>query len=117
MSPGGRLYCRINIHYDDTKINPAEIEGITQSFKRPCIQFIQKAFSDAPSPIQMGSLTGSIKSMATSLDFLQSFKKCFNRNTWNCGGHNPKSELSWSFSPKKIVIHYEIDHSDLKKNE
>ena len=115
ISPGGRLYCCINLHYDPSKTSPAEIEGITQGFKKPRIQFMQKAFSDAPSPIQMGSLTGSVKSMATSPDFLQSFKKMFQLKHLGLWWTQPKSELSWSFSPKKFVLHYEIDRSDLEK--
>ena len=58
LSPGGRLYGRIQLFYDSDKVSLAQIENVTSTFKKPCLQFLQHAFSDATSPIQMDTLTG-----------------------------------------------------------
>ena len=117
ISPGGRMYCRINIFYNDSKTSISEIEGVISGFKKPRVQFLQLAHSDSPAPIQMGSITGSVKAMATSPDFIQTFKKMFKLKYVGFWWTQPKSELSWAFTPKQFSVHYEIDRSDLEKNE
>ena len=111
------MYCRINIFYNASKASISEIEGVISGFKKPRVQFLQLAHSDSPSPIQMGSITGSVKAMAISPDFIQTFKKMFKLKYVGFWWTQPKSELSWAFTPKKFSVHYEIDRSDLEKNE
>ena len=75
------------------------------------------AHSDALSPIQMGSLTGSVKAMAESKDFRDSFKKLFKLKHLGLWWAYPKSELAWTKNQKKFSVHYEIDMEDIDKNE
>ena len=54
------------------------------------------AHSDATSPIQMGSLTGSVKAMAESKDFRDSIKKLLKLKQLGLWLAYPKSELAWT---------------------
>ena len=74
ISPGDRGYVRLN-GYFSSKTSIGEIESIISSFKKPRIQFFQLAHSDATAPVNMGTLTGSVKEMAYSPDFHNAFKK------------------------------------------
>ena len=113
VSPGGRIYCRLHLSFDEQRTNKAEISAVANTFKKPRMQFLQPAHSDSTSPVQMGTFTGSVKSMADSPDFGNTLKKMFRIKHIGLWWTQPKSELSWSFSPKKFVVHYEIDRSDL----
>ena len=75
--PVDRVYCRLNIYYDSAT-SIAKIESIVRKFKKPRLQSFQIFHSDAISPIQIGSLTGSVQNMATSPDFFLVFKSLFN---------------------------------------
>ena len=69
--------------------------------------------SDAISPIQMGTFTGSVKAMAESPDFTKSFQKFFKLKNLGLWWAYPKSELSWTKDTKKWALHYELDRSDV----
>ena len=116
ISPGDRAYCRLHIFYDDST-NLAEINSIISGFKKPRIQFLQLAHSDALSPIAMGTLTGSVKEMAESPDFHSVFKKKFNLSSLGLWWTQPRAENVGNFTPKKFCIHYELDRPDVKKTK
>ena len=78
---------------------------------------MRPAHSDAPSPIQMGSITGSVKAMVESKDFRDSFKKLFKLRHLGLWWAYPKSELAWTKNQKKFSVHYEIDMEDIDKNK
>ena len=112
LSPGGRIYRRINVFYNGKKTNLSEIESISQGFKKPRIQFLQLAFSDSTSPMQMGTLTRLVKSMATLPDFQYTFQKLFKLKHIGLWWDFPKGENTGQFTVKKFAVHYEIDRTD-----
>ena len=63
--------------FNPKKASISEIEGVTAGFKKAGAQFFTVAHSDALSPIQIGSFTGSVRAMAESPDFTKSFKSFF----------------------------------------
>ena len=68
LSPGKTCYVRMNIFYSNiTSIS--EIQSVISTFKQPREQFFELSHSSAPNPVQIGTLTGSVKAMATSPDF------------------------------------------------
>ena len=69
----------MNMYFKPPK-SLGEIVAVTSGFKKKMKQFLQLAHSDAISPIAMGSLTGSVKEMATSTDFSEVFKQLFDLN-------------------------------------
>ena len=71
------------------------------------------AHSDVISPCQMGFFTGSVKAMAESPDFLDSFKTFFKLSKLGLWWAYPKSDLAWTKDNKKWALHYEIDRSDV----
>ena len=113
VSPGQNQYVRMNIFYNNTKTSVSEIECVINGFKKPRIQWLKKANSDAPSPVEMGFFTGSVRAMSESQDFEQTFKKMFKLKYlglwWAC----PKSDTSWTKDAKKWALHYEMDRSDI----
>ena len=78
ISSGGKLSCLLNVYFDNKKTSISEIGGVAQSFRKLMMQFLQLAHFDATSPIQVGTVTGSVKSMAESPDFHEFFKTMFN---------------------------------------
>ena len=71
------------------------------------------AHSDATSPMQMGWFTGSVKSMAKSPDFLQSFETFFKLKHLGLWWAFPKSEIAWSKDSRKWSMFYELDRGDV----
>ena len=70
ISPGKTGYVRLNIYFsNDTSVS--EILGVTSQFKKPREQFLERAHSEATSPMVIGTLTGSVAAMAKSYDFKQ----------------------------------------------
>ena len=61
VSPGGRIYRRINFSFDEYKTNKAEIEAVVNGSKNSKLQFLQPAHTNSISPVQMGTFTGSVK--------------------------------------------------------
>ena len=116
ISPGDRAYCRLQIYFGD-ETSLGEIENVTQSFKKPRVQFFQPAHSDAPNPVIMGTLTGSVKDMTTSPDFYNAFKSMFGLKFLGLFWTQPRSENSGKFSSTKMSLSYEIDRSDMDKND
>ena len=55
--------------------------------------------------------------MAESPDFILSFKNMFKLKHLGLRQTQPKTDISWAFSPKKFVVHYEIDAIDADKKE
>ena len=86
LSPGKNVYCRLNLYYNLKKISISEIESVIAGFKKPRVQHMSLSHSDAISPIQMGTFTGSVKAMAESPDFTKSFQKFFKLKISDCGG-------------------------------
>ena len=71
------------------------------------------AHSDATSPMQMGSLTGSVRGMNKSPDFYNFFKNMFRLKHLGLWWAFPKSEVTRSKDTKKWTMCYELDHSDV----
>ena len=115
ISPGKNLYCRLHLYYNSGKTSIAEIESVLSSFKKPRVQFMSLAHSDAISPVAMGTFTGSVKEMAESPDFYLSLKKTFGLKSLGLWWAFPKSEVTWTKDTKKWATHYEIDHINVDK--
>ena len=60
------------------KTSIEQIESTASNFRKPRVHFLSIAHSDARSPKQMGTLTGSVKEMAEPDDIENSFKRLFN---------------------------------------
>ena len=67
---------RLNIFYSE-ETSLSEIKGVIDQFRIPCIQFMELARSNAISPVQIVTLTGSVEAMANSRDFNETFKDKF----------------------------------------
>ena len=117
LSPGKNLYCRIKLVYNPNKTSSSEIESVISTFRKPRVQHMIVSHSDALSPVQMGTLTGSVRAMAESSDFKNSFKAYFKLKSlgmwWAC----PKADLSWTKDSKKWALHYELDRSDVEEGK
>ena len=113
ISPGKNLYCRLNLFFNPNKTSISEIDSVIAGFRKPRVQFMSLAHSDAISPCQMGFFTGSVKAMAESSDFSNSFKKFFKLSNLGLWWAYPKSDLGWTKDNKKWALHYEIDRSDV----
>ena len=87
VSPGGRIYCRRNMFYNE-KTSLDKIEAVISSFRKTWIQFLQVSHSDATSPIQMGSLIGLVMEMSYSKNCIIIFKKGLVYATY--GGRSPE---------------------------
>ena len=114
LSPGKKLYCQLNVFYNSSRTSIAEIESVISGFKKPRVQFMSLAHSDAISPIQMGTFTGSVKEMTVSPDFYNSLKKQFRLKNLGLWWAFPKSELTWTKDIKKWTMHYELERSDVE---
>ena len=115
VSPEERGYVRLN-GYLSSKTSVGEIESIISSFKKPRIQFFQLVHSDATAPVNMGILTGSVKEIDYSPDFMNTFKKKLWLNHLGLWWTQPRSEGTGDFSPKKFMVHYKLDRQDINKN-
>ena len=113
ISPGRNLYCQLNLFYNTKETSQSEIECVIAGFKQPRIQYMSISHSDATSPVEMGTFTGSVRAMAESPDFADSFKSYFKLKHIGLWWAYPKSELAWTRDTKKWTMHYEIDRSDL----
>ena len=78
ISPGGKIYCGLNFPFETFKTNKAQIAAVTNSSKNPRLKFLQPAHSNSTLPVQMGTFTGSTKSMVDSPNFSNTLKKCLN---------------------------------------
>lgn len=54
--------------------------------------------------------------MAISPDFMNDFKKKFRLKYLGLWWTQPRSEENGDFSPKKFMVHYELDRTDIHKN-
>ena len=79
-----------------------EIDLVISSFKKKKMQFLQLAHSDATSSVQMGSVTGSVKCMAASPDFLEVFKHAIS-HTSGSGGSNHALKMEDNGQQQKSV--------------
>ena len=114
ISPGKSGYVRLNIYFSDhTCIS--EILGVTSQFKKPRDQFLERAHSEATSPVAIGTLTGSVAAMATSHDFNQVMKTKFGLRELGLWYTQPRTSKSGEFSKDRFVLHIEIDRKDLPK--
>ena len=102
ISPGRNLYCRLNLFYNTKKTSQSEIECVIAGFKQPQIQHMSISHSDAISPVEMGTFTGSVRAMAESPDFADSFKSYFKLKHIGLWWAYPKSELAWTRDTKKM---------------
>ena len=69
-------YVRMQIFYTDTT-NKAEIQTVVDKFKKARERFFKTSHSSLMSPVPIGTLTGSAKSMASFQDFQIVSKKLF----------------------------------------
>ena len=116
-SPGQNCYFRINICFDGKKTSEAEILSVIIGFKIPRVQWMNKAHSDSLSPVEMGFFTGSVRAMAESTDFLNSFIKMFQLKHLGLWWAYPKSESGWTKDMKKWALHYEMDRGDVEDDK
>ena len=73
---GKLCYFRFQLFYgDNTTIS--EIKSIAAQFKQRKEIFLEVAFSDAVSPVHIGTLTDSVAAMAKSIDFYEVFESKF----------------------------------------
>ena len=114
ISPGSSLYGRLNLFYNPNRTSRSAIEEVIFSFRKPRIQNMSIAHSDATSPCQMGSFTGSVRSMTTSRDFYNSLKKMFRLKHLGLWWAFPKSEVAWNKDNKKWTMFYELDRTDVE---
>ena len=114
LSPGKTGYVRLHIFYSDLTSLP-EIQGIVSQFKKPREQFLEVAHSNATSPINIGTLTGSVKAMAFSSDFYNVMKEKFGLSELGLWFTQPRTSKSGEFNTDKFVLHMEIDRKDLPK--
>ena len=104
ISPGDRSYVRLH-GYFPSNTSIGKIESIISGFKKPRTQFFQLAHSNATAPVNMGTLTGSVKEMAFSQDFANTFKKKFKLCSLGLWWTQPRAEGVGNFSPKKFCVH------------
>ena len=93
----------------------SEIKSIVSTFRQPRTQFFSPAHSNATSPRQISTLTGSVAEMATSEGFHQAFKSKFKLTHLGLWWTQPRRSASSSFNKSKFALHIEIDTSDEDK--
>ena len=113
--PGKNGYVRMRIFFSDLT-SSSEITSVSAQFKTPRERFFEPSHSDSTSPIHIGCLTGSVKSMTTSQDFYNVFKSKFNLSHLGFWWTQPKSDNS-DYDRRKFTLHIEIDRQDLPKRE
>ena len=116
ISLGKTGYVRLRIFYADST-SPAEIQGIAAQFKKPREQFLELSHSEAISPVNLGTLTGSVKAMSESSEFQDLFKVKFNLSELGMWFTQPRTSRSSDFSKDKFTVHIEIDRSDIHKRD
>ena len=111
-----KYYFRLQLfHGDDTMVS--EIKSTAGQFKLSKERFLEEAYSDATSPVHIGTLTGSVTSMAKSKDFHKVFKHKFKLSILGLYFpiHRTKDAGEWR---KNIsTVHIEIDCADLHKRK
>ena len=109
-------YFRLQLFFgDDT--SPSEIKSVAAQFKKPKERFFEEAYSDATSPVHIGTLTGSVAAMATSKDFYEVFKTKFNLSELGLYFAIPRVMESTEWDKSRNSIHIEINRSDLQKRK
>ena len=117
ISPGKTGYVRLHIFFSDFT-SLAEIQGVISQFKKPREQFLELSHSDAISPVIVGTLTGSVKAMSESPEFLKVMKTKFGLSVLGLWFSQPRTSRSGEFSTNKFTLHIEIERKDLpKRNE
>ena len=107
-------YVRLNIFYSDETSLP-EIKGVIDQFRIPRVQFMEIARSNAISPVEIGTLTGSVEAMATSKDFKDTFKEKFGLSELGLWWTQPRQATRSEYNGNKCSLHLEIESKDLKK--
>ena len=95
----------------------SKIENVITGFKKPRVQYMSIFHSDALSPIEMGTFTGSVKAMATSPDFTKSFEKFFKLKNLGLWWAYPRSDLARTKDTNRWVMHYELDRTDVNEGK
>ena len=114
LSLGKTGYVRMNIFYSD-ETNLAEIKGVIDNFRIPRIQFMELARSNAISPVQIGTLTGSVEAMSTSRNFKETLKEKFQLSELGLWWTQPRQEAHAEYNNNKCALHIEIENKDLSK--
>ena len=102
LAPGKTGYVRLQIFYTDLT-NLAEIKGVISQFKKPREQFLEISHSNAISPVTIGTLTGSVKAMSESPDFLNVLKVKFGLTELGLWFTQPRTSRSGEFSTRKFT--------------
>lgn len=116
ISGGQRAYIRVQLFHCPST-NVSSINSIVSTFRQPRMQFFSPAHSNAISPLQIGTLTGSVAEMTTSEDFHKAFKNKFKLRHLGLWWTQPRRSTSSSFSKNKFTVHIEIDSCDESKVE
>jgi hypothetical protein len=114
LALGKTGYVRLNIFYSE-ETSLLEIKGVIDQFRIPRIQFMELARSNAISPVQIGTLTGSVEAMANSRDFNETFKDKFGLCELGIWWTQPRQVIRAEYSNSKCVLHLEIENKDLGK--
>ena len=116
LSPGKTGYVRLNIYYSDLT-SVSDIQSVVSQFKKARERFMEVAHSNALSPVQIGTLTGSVKAMAASKDFKDVMKKKFDLSELGLWFGQPRTSNYTGFDSNKSTLHLEIDRKDLPKRQ
>ena len=73
------------------------------------------ARSNAISPVEIGTLTGSVEAMATSKDFKDTFKVKFGLRELGLWWTQPRQATRLEYNSNKCCLHLEIESKDLTK--
>ena len=114
MSSGKTGYVRLNIYYSDLT-SVSDIQSVVSQFKQPRERFMEVAHSNALSPVQIGTLTGSVKAMADSTDFKDVMMTKFGLSELGLWFGQPRTSNYSGFDSNKSTLHLEIDRKDLPK--
>ena len=116
LRAGKSGYFRLQLFYgDDT--SASEIKSVAAQFKKPKERFFEEAYSDAISPVHIGTLTGSVAAMATSIDFYEVFKMKFKLSELGLYFAIPRILESTEWNKNRSSIHIEINRTDLHKRK
>ena len=113
IGSGKTGYVRLHIYYSDMT-SVSEIKSVVVQFKKARERFFEVSHSNATSPVHIGTLTGSVQSMANSKDFSEVMKNKFNLSElglWFSQARSAQSE----FDRSRFTLHLEIDRNDLPK--
>lgn len=116
LRAGKSGYFRLQLFFgDDT--SASEIKSVAAQFKKPKERFFEEAYSDAISPVHIGTLTGSVAAMATSIDFYEVFKMKFKLSELGLYFAIPRILESVEWNKNRSSIHIEINRTDLHKRK